>query len=136
MAGRVSNDLDQMADAGCIGIKFGLDSADTKVLSATHKPLSEMVAKGEFREDLYYRINVINIELPGLRERPSDIPYLAQHFLSQVCEDVDRNIDGFFRVAGGDAVVGMTLRALTGRHLERDVRLAVQRDLAGTPRSV
>lgn len=70
-------------------------TVDTRVILATNENLSQAVADGRFRQDLYYRINVINIELPALRQRPSDIPYLAQHFLSQVCEDVDRKIEGF-----------------------------------------
>ncbi len=70
-------------------------TVDTRVILATNDDLSKAVADGRFRQDLYYRINVIAIELPALRERPSDIPYLAQHFLTQVCEDVDRNIEGF-----------------------------------------
>jgi DNA-binding NtrC family response regulator len=70
-------------------------TVDTRVILATNEDLSQAVTDGRFRQDLYYRINVINIELPSLRERPTDIPYLAQHFLSQVCEDVDRKVEGF-----------------------------------------
>jgi transcriptional regulator with PAS, ATPase and Fis domain len=53
------------------------------------------VAEGRFRQDLYYRINVINIELPTLRSRPSDIPLLAHSFLDQVREDSRRQVTGF-----------------------------------------
>ena len=56
---------------------------DTRVLAATHRSLPDRVRNGEFREDLYYRINVIEIALPPLRERPADIPLLAEHFLAQ-----------------------------------------------------
>ena len=56
---------------------------DVRILSATHKNLSELVSSGDFRQDLYYRINVIELQVPALRERSSDIPVLAQHFLSQ-----------------------------------------------------
>lgn len=59
---------------------------DVRVVSATNRPLPEMVARGEFREDLLYRINLITIHLPALRERPADIPVLATHFLHAVTE--------------------------------------------------
>jgi DNA-binding NtrC family response regulator len=54
---------------------------DVRVVSATNRPLTELVARGEFREDLLYRINLIAIHLPPLRERPADIPVLASRFL-------------------------------------------------------
>ena len=57
--------------------------------------LSRAVAEGRFRQDLFYRVNVINIELPSLRERISDIPLLAQHFLASVCEESGRKVEGF-----------------------------------------
>ena len=66
---------------------------------ATNEDLSEAVADGRFRQDLYYRVNVINIELPALRERASDIPMLAQHFLKKICEEENKQIDGFDRQA-------------------------------------
>jgi transcriptional regulator with PAS, ATPase and Fis domain len=56
-------------------------TVDTRILLATNLDLLEQVQRGLFREDLYYRINVVNIELPPLRERVSDIPLLADHFL-------------------------------------------------------
>ncbi len=57
---------------------------DVRVVSATNRNLAEMVATGDFREDLFYRINLITIELPSLRERPSDIPLLAQFFINNL----------------------------------------------------
>lgn len=57
---------------------------DVRVISATNRPLEEMVAQGAFREDLYYRINLITIRLPALRERPADIPLLAEFFLDNL----------------------------------------------------
>ena len=68
---------------------------DSRVILATNENLSERVAAGTFREDLFYRINVINIELPSLRERFSDIPLLAQHFLAQVKEETGKPVQGF-----------------------------------------
>jgi two-component system response regulator PilR (NtrC family) len=57
---------------------------DVRVLSATHKSLAELVAQGRFREDLYYRINVIEIRVPALREHPEDIPELADAMLQRL----------------------------------------------------
>jgi len=57
-----------------------------RLLSATHKNLAEMVQNGSFRQDLFYRINVIDLHLPPLRERSSDIPLLTQHILTQLAE--------------------------------------------------
>ncbi|MBW8784247.1 MAG: sigma-54-dependent Fis family transcriptional regulator [Novosphingobium sp.] len=54
---------------------------DVRIVAATNKDLAPMIAAGQFREDLYYRINVVPIELPRLRDRPDDIPPLARHFL-------------------------------------------------------
>lgn len=68
---------------------------DTRVILATNDDLAKLVAEGRFRQDLFYRINVINIELPALRERLSDIPLLAEHFLRQVCDDAGRSVCGF-----------------------------------------
>jgi two-component system response regulator PilR (NtrC family) len=60
------------------------ESVDVRILSATHKNLSEMVADGEFREDLYYRINVIELHVPALRERGDDALLLADHILQRL----------------------------------------------------
>lgn len=68
---------------------------NTRVILATNEDLALAVAEGRFREDLYYRVNVINIELPSLRERISDIPMLAQHFLAKICEEEGKQIEGF-----------------------------------------
>jgi DNA-binding NtrC family response regulator len=55
-----------------------------RVVAATNRHLAEMVAQGRFREDLFYRLNLITVRLPALRERADDIPLLAQHFISQL----------------------------------------------------
>ena len=57
--------------------------ADTRIIAATHKNLSNLIEKGEFREDLFYRLNVVPINIPPLRERKEDIPELVNHFLDK-----------------------------------------------------
>ncbi|HEX4143018.1 MAG TPA: sigma-54 dependent transcriptional regulator [Pirellulales bacterium] len=68
---------------------------DARVILATNEDLSKLVASGRFRQDLYYRINVINVELPSLRDRVADIPSLAEHFLSSVCEETGKTPRSF-----------------------------------------
>jgi Nif-specific regulatory protein len=68
---------------------------EVRILSATNKNLLDEVKKGNFREDLYYRLNVINIKMPPLRERNEDIPLLAEHFLRKFAERNKKNIEGF-----------------------------------------
>ncbi|MFH1746719.1 MAG: sigma-54 dependent transcriptional regulator [Planctomycetota bacterium] len=69
--------------------------ADVRVLLATNLDLQKEVDSGRFRQDLYYRINVVNIELPPLRERLSDIPLLAAHFLHKYTQHSSKRISGF-----------------------------------------
>jgi two-component system, NtrC family, response regulator PilR len=61
------------------------ESVDVRIISATHKNLNEMMEKGEFRQDLYYRLNVIQLKMPALRERPEDIPELMHSLLEKLC---------------------------------------------------
>lgn len=68
---------------------------DVRLVAATNKQLLELVKKGGFREDLYYRLNVINITVPPLRERPEDIPGLAAHFLRKYGRKMSKQIEGF-----------------------------------------
>jgi DNA-binding NtrC family response regulator len=63
---------------------------DVRLLAATNKDLESEIAKGAFREDLYYRIKVIHIHMPPLREIREDIPLLARHFLKQYCDETGR----------------------------------------------
>ena len=64
-----------------------LSVVDVRVLAATHKNLPELVQRGEFREDLYFRLNVVPLHVPPLRERPEDIPLLARSFIDEACDD-------------------------------------------------
>jgi len=96
---------------------------DVRVVLASNEDLSRAVAEGRFRQDLYYRINVINIELPPLRSRPNDILLLAHSFLEQVREDARREVTGF----ADDALAAMERYHWPGnvRELQNVVERAV-----------
>ncbi len=68
---------------------------DVRVILASNQSLEKLVASGQFRQDLYYRINVVSIELPPLRERIGDIVVLAEHFLQSKAKEAGRQITGF-----------------------------------------
>jgi DNA-binding NtrC family response regulator len=63
---------------------------DIRLIAATNKDLPEMIKEGTFREDLFYRLNIVPLHLPSLRERPEDIPLLAQHFLEKYCLELGK----------------------------------------------
>jgi len=94
---------------------------DVRVVAATNRDLAEMVKRGTFREDLYYRLSVIHIEVPPLRERLDDVPLLAEFFLGRFRGQAARRIAGF----APDALAAMTRYAWPGN--VRELRNAVER---------
>ncbi len=72
---------------------------DVRIIAATHRNLEEMIRKGEFREDLYYRFNVVTIHIPPLRERKSDIPLLVDYFIRKFSAENGKHIKGITREA-------------------------------------
>lgn len=64
------------------------EKVDVRIIAATHRNLEQMVKEGTFREDLYYRLNVLSLHLPALREHAEDIPLLIQHFVTEYCNQV------------------------------------------------
>jgi two-component system response regulator PilR (NtrC family) len=74
-------------------------STDVRILSATHQDLSKMVQEGKFRQDLFYRINVIELVVPPLRERPEDIQQLAEYFLGNIARKNDLELPKFSKEA-------------------------------------
>ncbi len=68
---------------------------DVRIIAATNRDLGKEVAEGRFREDLFYRLNVVNVEMPPLRARPEDVLPLATHFLARFAKENDKTVDGF-----------------------------------------
>lgn len=69
-------------------------SMDVRIVASTNRNLKKEVESGRFREDLFYRLNVVDIELPPLAERPDDIPILVQHFVSKYAHEMGKNVKG------------------------------------------
>jgi two-component system response regulator PilR (NtrC family) len=97
--------------------------ADLRIITATNRDLARMVADGRFREDLYYRINVIPVHLPPLRERREDIPLLAEHFVEKFSRQMGKAIGGI----SGDALKALEEYSWPGniRELENAMERAV-----------
>jgi two-component system, NtrC family, response regulator PilR len=104
-------------------------SIDVRVLSATHKNLSQLVAEGKFREDLFYRVNVIEIRVPSLRERPQDVPELAEAVLRRL----GRRMKITPPMLGKDALAALAIYAFPGnvRELENILERAVTLSTSG-----
>jgi two-component system, NtrC family, response regulator PilR len=98
-------------------------SVDVRILSATHKNLSALVAEGKFREDLFYRVNVIELRVPSLRERPEDVPELAEAILRRL----GRRMKISPPTLGSDALAALEVYAFPGnvRELENILERAI-----------
>ncbi|WP_323147075.1 sigma-54 interaction domain-containing protein [Pseudomonas marginalis] len=95
---------------------------DVRIIAATHRNLSQAVAEGAFREDLYYRLNVLNLTVPPLRMRREDIPLLARHFLTRCVRSLRKVVQGF----APDALELLSAYAWPGnvRELENSIERA------------
>jgi two-component system response regulator PilR (NtrC family) len=102
---------------------------DVRILSATHKNLSQLVAEGKFREDLFYRVNVIELRVPSLRERPEDVPELAEAILRRL----GRRMKITPPVLGKDALTALESYSFPGnvRELENILERAVTLSTGG-----
>ncbi|HEX4354574.1 MAG TPA: sigma-54 dependent transcriptional regulator [Polyangiales bacterium] len=98
-------------------------TVDTRIVAATNKDLRQLVDDGRFREDLYYRLNVVRLDVPPLRARPSDIPLLGDHFLRRFAAENDKLIQGFTE----EAMAGLLTQPWPGnvRELQNAVEQAV-----------
>ena len=96
---------------------------DVRVILASNQPLEDLVADGEFRQDLYYRINVVMIQLPPLRDRIGDIPLLAEHFLQIKAREAGKQLTGFTE----EALAALRTYSFPGnaRELENIIERAV-----------
>jgi two-component system response regulator PilR (NtrC family) len=111
-----------------IGEQFEV-GIDVRVLSATHKNLSHLVADGRFREDLFYRVNVIELRVPSLRERPEDVPELAEAVLRRL----GRRMKITPPMLGKDALAALESYAFPGnvRELENILERAITLSTSG-----
>jgi two-component system response regulator FlrC len=96
---------------------------DVRVIATTNRDLRKEIEEGRFREDLYYRLNVLPLHVPPLRERPEDIPVLAEHFAKKFAAQLNKNIEGF----KSDAIKFLSTKQWRGniRELENTIHRAV-----------
>jgi DNA-binding NtrC family response regulator len=96
---------------------------DVRLVSATHRDLEQLITEGKFREDLYYRLNVFPITLPPLRERPTDIPPLVEHFIAKYAQSAGKRVRG----ADSAAIAQLTNYSWPGnvRELENVIERAL-----------
>jgi two-component system response regulator PilR (NtrC family) len=108
-------------------------AVDVRILSATHKNLSHLVAEGKFREDLFYRVNVIELRVPSLRERPEDVPELAEAVLRRL----GRRMKITAPALGKDALAALQSYAFPGnvRELENILERAITLSTGGEIRA-
>jgi two-component system, NtrC family, response regulator PilR len=106
---------------------------DVRVLSATHKDLSKLVSEGKFREDLFYRVNVIELRVPSLRERPEDVPELAEAVLRRLA----RRMKMAAPMLGKDALAALAVYGFPGnvRELENILERAITLSTGGEVRA-
>ena len=109
-----------------IGGKHTIE-VDVRVICASNRDLRHLVQTGAFRADLYYRLNVITIEIPSLRDRPGDIPFLVEHFASDVCSE-----EGIVKRFGQSAIKALTQHSWPGN--VRELRNVIRRVLITCPR--
>ncbi len=102
-------------------------TVDVRVIAATNKNLPEEIRAGRFREDLYFRLNVVPIELPPLRERPEDVPLLVEHFAATFCRENNYRP----KIFAPDALEALASRPWRGN--VRELRNAVERLIIMTP---
>jgi two-component system response regulator PilR (NtrC family) len=98
-------------------------AANIRVIAATNRDLPQLVSEGKFREDLFYRLNVIPLKMPALRDRADDIPLIAEHFLSKYTREMNKTIEAF----APDALTALQAYPWPGnvRELENAVERAV-----------
>jgi len=98
-------------------------SADIRVIAATNRDLPKQVGEGKFREDLFYRLNVIPVKIPALRDRGEDVQLIADHFLAKYTREMNKIIDGF----SPEALAALSAYRWSGnvRELENVVERAV-----------
>jgi two-component system response regulator PilR (NtrC family) len=100
------------------------ENVDVRIISATHRNLSQMMEGGQFRQDLYYRLNVIELKMPPLREMASDIPELAQNILARHCRELEMPVP----VLSKDAAAALTRHSFPGN--VRELENVLERALA------